>query len=255
MPAVSPADRSDPEVEVVLAAYEAFARGDMAAATKDLDPEVEWTEPLTFPDGGRRVGPAAVAEYLGAARAAWKHLTSEPTAHRVGPEIVVVHRVHGILLDGTPRDAEVVDVFRFREGRVGRMRAYEAPEEAFAAAPLRRWIDAYRDAWESNGPEAIAGLFTPDGVYRVDPWWVLTGREEIVATWLEHADKPGETDFHWWHVARDGDLWVVETRIRYGRRKRDFANLWLVELDDEGRARGFAEWSKELPKGARARSR
>jgi ketosteroid isomerase-like protein len=212
-----------------------------------MDPEVEWIEPLSFPSGGRRVGPAAVAEYLEASRAGWKHLTSEPTATRVGPEIVVVHRLHGILLDGTPREVEVADVFRFREGRIGRMRAYEAPEEAFAAAPLRRWIDAYRDAWESNDPAAIANLFAPDGIYRIEPWWIQTGREEIVAGWLDHADKPGDTRFHWWHVARDGDLWIVEARTRYENLDRDYANLWLIELGREGRARAFTEWWKQFP--------
>jgi ketosteroid isomerase-like protein len=238
---------ADPEVEVVLAAYEAYARGDIAAATKDLDPEVEWIEPITFPDGGRRVGPAAVVEYLEASRSGWKHLTSEPTARRVGPEVVVLHRLHGILLDGTPREAEVADVFRFRDGRIGRMRAYEAPEEAFAAAPLRRWIDAYLAAWESNDPEAIAALFTADAVYRFEPWETWRGRDQIVAGWLEHADKPGAATFHWWHVARDGDLWIVEARTRYRKGKRDYSNLWLIELADEGRARGFGEWWKKLP--------
>jgi len=241
---------SDPEIEVVLAAYEAFARGDATAATADMDPEVEWIEPITFPMGGRRVGPAAVAEYLEASRAGWKHLTSEPTATRVGPEIVVVHRLHGILLDGTPHEAEAADVFRFREGRIGRMRAYEAPEEAFAAAPLRRWIDAYRDAWESNDPPTIANLFALDGIYRIEPWWIQTGPEQIVAGWLEHADKPGDTSFHWWHVARDGDLWIVEARTRYHNLDKDYANLWLIELDDEGRARAFTEWWKQFPDGA-----
>jgi ketosteroid isomerase-like protein len=241
---------SDPEIAVVLAAYEAFARGDATAATADMDPEVEWIEPLSFPSGGCRVGPAAVAEYLEASRAGWKHLTSEPTATRIGPEIVVVHRLHGILLDGTPREVEVADVFRFREGRIGRMRAYEAPEEAFAAAPLRRWIDAYRDAWESNDPAAIANLFALDGIYRIEPWWIQTGREEIVAGWLDHADKPGDTRFHWWHVARDGDLWIVEARTRYENLDRDYANLWLIELDDEGRARAFTEWWKQFPDDA-----
>jgi ketosteroid isomerase-like protein len=241
---------SDPEVEVVLAAYDAFARGDIAAAVADLDPEVEWVEPISFENGGRRTGPAAVAEYLEAARAGWKHLTSEPVAHRVGPEIVVVHRLHGILLDGTPSELEVADVFRFREGRIGRMRAYEAPEEAFAAAPLRRWIDGYRDAWESNDAIAIANLWTPDGLYRIEPWWVLTGREEIVKGWLDHADKPGDTSFHWWHVARDGGLWIVEARTRYHDLGKDYANLWLIELDDEGRALGFSEWWKQLPDDA-----
>jgi ketosteroid isomerase-like protein len=130
---------TDPEIEAVLAAYTAFARGDAAGATAAMDPAVEWTEPLSFPLSGRRVGPAAVAEYLAAARAGWKHLTSEPTATRVGPEIVVVHRLQGILLDGTPHEAEATDVFRFgADGKVVRMRAYELPEEAFAAAALGR---------------------------------------------------------------------------------------------------------------------
>ena len=121
--------------------------------SRDMDPEVEWIEPLSFEMGGRRVGPAAVAEYLEASRAGWKHLTSEPTAHRVGPEIVVVHRSTASSSTAPRRRPKPTDVFRFREGRIGRMRAYEAPEEAFAAAPLRRWIDAYRAAWESNDPD------------------------------------------------------------------------------------------------------
>jgi ketosteroid isomerase-like protein len=244
------ADRDDPEIEVVLAAYEAFARGDAVEATRAMDPEVEWIEPISFPNGGRRVGPAAVAEYLAASRAGWKHLTSEPTATRVGPEIVVVHRLHGILVDGTPQEAEATDVFRFREGRIVRMRAYEAPEEAFAAAPLRRWIDAYVEAWQSNDPEGVAALFTPDGVYRFEPWETWDGREQIVAGWLEHADAPGDAFFQWWHLARDGDLWIVEAKTDYVRLGNRYSNLWLIELDDEGRARGFIEWWKQLPDDA-----
>ncbi|MFT3863648.1 MAG: nuclear transport factor 2 family protein [Solirubrobacterales bacterium] len=240
----------DPEIEVVLAAYEAFARGDAAAAVKDMDAEVEWIEPLSFAMGGRRTGPAAVAEYLEASRAGWKHLTSEPTATRVGPEIVVVHKLHGNLLDGTPQEAEATDVFRFREGRIARMRAYEAPEEAFAAAPIRRWVDAYRAAWESNDPAAVAALFTADAVYRFEPWETWVGRERIVAGWLEHADQPGDASFHWWHVGRDGDLWILEARTRYHNLGNDYGNLWLVELDDEGRARGFSEWWKQFPAAA-----
>src|SRR6201996_86311 len=248
MPERPPAN--DPEIEVVLAAYEAFARGDVAAAVRDLDLEVEWIPPAGSDDGGRRIGPEAVAEYLEASRAGWKHVTSDPTAERVGPEIVVVHRLHGNLLDGTPLEVESADAFRFREGRIARMRGYAGPEEAFAAAPLRRWVDAYRAAWESNDPEAVAALFGADGIYRAEPWEAWTGREAIVAGWLQQADEPGDTTFDWWHVARDGDLWILEARTRYHSVGKDYANLWLVELDDEGRARGFSEWWKQLPDDA-----
>ncbi len=248
MPERPPAD--DPEIEVVLAAYEAFARGDIAGVVRDLDPEVEWIPAPGSEDDARRVGPQAVAAYLEASRAGWKHVTSDPRAERVGPEIVVVHRLHGNLLDGTPREVESADAFRFRAGQIARTRAYAAPEDAFAAAPLRRWIDAYRAAWETNDPEAVGALFTADGVYRVEPWETWTGRASIVAGWLEHADEPGDTTFNWWHVGRDGDLWILEARTRYRSLDRDYANLWLVELDDEGRARGFSEWWKQIPDAA-----
>ncbi|MDX6653835.1 MAG: hypothetical protein QOH18_536, partial [Solirubrobacterales bacterium] len=65
--------------------------------------------------------------------------------------------------------------------------------------------------------------------------------------WLEHADKPGDATFYWWHVARDGDLWIVEARTRYHKLDRDYANLWLIELDDKGRARAFTKWWKQFP--------
>jgi ketosteroid isomerase-like protein len=250
MPARTLADAADPDVALVFDAYAAFARGDAEAAVAGMDAAVEWIEPADFPLGGRRVGPEAVAEYLAASRAGWKHLTSEPTAYRVGGEIVVVHHLQGILADGTAHAAEIADVFRLQGGRVVRMRAYADPEQAFAATPARGWVDAYVEAWNSNDPGQIAALFTPDGEYWVEPWEVWRGREAIVAGWLEHADAPGECTFEWTHVARDGDLWVIEARTGYPRVGRDYANLWLLRLDREGRARSFSEWWKQTPAGA-----
>jgi ketosteroid isomerase-like protein len=119
-----PADRTDPDVALVLASYAAYARGDIDAAVAPLHPDVEWIEPEEFPGGGRRTGPAAVAEYLRASYALWSELVSEPTAYRRGEEIVVVHHAHGRLVDGTPHDMTVADVFTVRGGRVVRMHAY-----------------------------------------------------------------------------------------------------------------------------------
>jgi ketosteroid isomerase-like protein len=51
-----------PEVDLVLASYAAFARGDIDAAVAPLTDQTEWVEPDDFPGGGRRVGRAAVAE-------------------------------------------------------------------------------------------------------------------------------------------------------------------------------------------------
>jgi ketosteroid isomerase-like protein len=72
----------DPEIAVVLTAYAAFARGDIDQAIAGLHPHVEWIEPGQFPHGGRRVGPAAVADYLRDSRSLWAELVSEPAATR-----------------------------------------------------------------------------------------------------------------------------------------------------------------------------
>ena len=125
----SPDDSPDPDIDLILRAYRAFAAGDIAAAVADLHPDVEWIEPDTFPHGGRHQGAAAVAAYLTASYETWSHLVSEPTAYRRGADIVVVHHVRGTLRDGTPHEATVADVFTVAGGQVVRMRAYASPAE------------------------------------------------------------------------------------------------------------------------------
>jgi len=115
-------------------------------------------------------------------------------------------------------------------------------------AAIRAWVEAYVAAWNSNDPERIGALFAAEAVYRIEPYaepW--RGREAIVAGWLEHRDEPGDTEFEWWHRARDGDLWILEAKTRYRSLGKDFCNLWLVRLDAEGRCAEFAEWWKERP--------
>ncbi|GAA3164300.1 MULTISPECIES: nuclear transport factor 2 family protein [Streptomyces] len=129
-----PADPLDPDVALVLGCYAAYARGDIAAAIAPLHPDVEWIEPEEFPNGGRRRGPAAVADYLRASHALWSELHSEPVPYRLGADIVIVHHAHGRLTDGTPQDLTVADVFTLRGGQVIRMRAYADPAEAVEAA-------------------------------------------------------------------------------------------------------------------------
>ena len=114
----------DPEFAAVLIAYAAYARGNIDQAIAGLHPHVEWIEPEQFPYGGRRVGPAAVADYLRNSRSLWAELVSEPTATRRGNDIVVVHHAHGRLADGTSGDITVADVFTFSNGLIVRMQAY-----------------------------------------------------------------------------------------------------------------------------------
>ncbi len=126
---------SDPEADLVLASYAAFARGDIEAAVAPLTEWTEWFEPEEFLMGGRRVGRAAVTEYLHASRAAWRELTSTPTAHRVGEHIVVVHAVSGTLADGSKAEATVADVYTIRDGAVVSMKATADIEAALRGEP------------------------------------------------------------------------------------------------------------------------
>jgi ketosteroid isomerase-like protein len=112
---------------MVLAAYAAFARGDIDAAVSDLAPDVVWVEPDEFPNGGRYVGPQAVADYLRASRAMWAKLQSRAEARRDGRHIVVTHRLSGRLVDGSVRENTIADVFTVIDGRVTEMTAYANP--------------------------------------------------------------------------------------------------------------------------------
>jgi ketosteroid isomerase-like protein len=126
------ADEADPDLQLVLAAYAAFAKSDFELAVANLHAEVEWIEPDEFPGGGRYIGPDAVASYLRASRAMWSELNSTPTAHRRGDRIVVIHHVSGRMLDGTWHENTVADVFTVHNGFVTHMQAFADPAQGLS---------------------------------------------------------------------------------------------------------------------------
>ena len=119
---------------------------------------------------------------------------------------------------------------------------------------VRRWVAAYRRAWESNDPDEIRALFTEDGDYLTgpfaDPWH---GHDTIVAKWLEYADAPGDTTFSSTVIGVDGDTGFVEGLTEYPE-DNIFANLWVIEFASDGRARRFTEWYMKRPQPDQADS-
>jgi ketosteroid isomerase-like protein len=122
-------ETSDSDVDIVLAAYAAYAGGDITAAVQNLHPDVVWIEPDEFPNGGRREGRAAVAEYLQASYDGWRELRSMPLARRDGSRVIVEHHVEGVLADGTDHQMTVADVFLLRGGQVVHMQAFADPAD------------------------------------------------------------------------------------------------------------------------------
>lgn len=137
---------ADPDVGMIEAAYAAYARGDIGQVVARLHPQVEWIEPGEFPGGGRRTGPAAVAEYLTASLAGWAELHSSATVYRQGDTIVARHHVQGRLASGAAHEITVADVFTVRDGLVVRMQAYADPADAERAHRAHQ-----RDAREREG--------------------------------------------------------------------------------------------------------
>jgi uncharacterized protein (TIGR02246 family) len=117
------------------------------------------------------------------------------------------------------------------------------------AGAFRAWVDGYRAAWESNDPAAIGALFAEEGRYLTEPYaepW--TGREAIVAGWLDHRDEPGQTEFRFEVVAVEGDLGFVRGWTTYlDPPPREYSNLWVVRLDADGRCLEYTEWWMRHP--------
>lgn len=112
-------------------------------------------------------------------------------------------------------------------------------------AAAEDWLRRYVVAWDSNRPDDIRGLFTEDAVYRAWPGdpqpWV--GHDGIVAGWLAHADEPDDHEFEWSMLAVDGDVAIARCVTTYLESPPVvYDNLFVVRLEDDGRATEFTDW-------------
>jgi hypothetical protein len=104
------------------------------------------------------------------------------------------------------------------------------------------WVAGYVAAWQSNDPAEIAALFTELAIYRTSPDSPpRVGHEAIVAGWIEDIDEPGTWAFDWSILHEHDDLLIVQGRTVYPAAK-DYLNLWIIRLAEDGRATEFTEW-------------
>lgn len=111
---------------------------------------------------------------------------------------------------------------------------------------FQAWLDRYVAAWKSYDPLAIGDLFSEDARYRHHPEdEPVTGREGIVADWLEERYDPGTYDGHYEPLAIDGENHVASgwsRDFKDGELSDEYWNIFLCRFDDEGRCRDFTEW-------------
>jgi SnoaL-like domain len=110
------------------------------------------------------------------------------------------------------------------------------------------WVGRYLAAWLSNDPADIAAVFAVDAESHELPY--ATDSEnlaEITAVWLERAgwEGTGNWTFEWEQVAVNGDTFVV-TGIGHYPALGDFNNLWVVTLNESGKATMFRMWNNEI---------
>jgi ketosteroid isomerase-like protein len=110
---------------------------------------------------------------------------------------------------------------------------------------VRKWLEAYVDAWKTYDRAAIAALFTEDATYAYHPWdegeALVRGRDAIVADWLEEQDPPGSWEAHYESLMVDGDQAVATGTTRYAN-GNFYWNLWLLHFGEEGRCAEYVEW-------------
>jgi hypothetical protein len=110
---------------------------------------------------------------------------------------------------------------------------------------LAGWIERYKRAWRTPGTGALEDLLTDDASYSPAPFEEpLRGRTAIAGFWEASREGPDETfEMTWQPVALEGSVGVARVEVRYaGPPRRVYRDIWIVELDDDGRCVAFEEW-------------
>jgi ketosteroid isomerase-like protein len=115
---------------------------------------------------------------------------------------------------------------------------------------LGAWIAAYERAWRTPGTDSLAGLFAPDATYSMAPYErPHQGLAAIAELWERERAGPDEAfSMQSEIVAVEGGVGVVRVEVVYGEpRPQEYRDLWIVELDGDGRAVAFEEWPFSPP--------
>jgi ketosteroid isomerase-like protein len=111
-------------------------------------------------------------------------------------------------------------------------------------ATVETWVRDYERLWRTPGTDRLAELFTPDATYRPSPWAPpVAGLRALAEFWEDGRDGPDESfTMSAEVVAVDGPTVVVRVSVDYGESGDRWRNLWVLELDEDGRCAAFEEW-------------
>lgn len=127
-------------IELAKEFLDAVTRRDLSQLIALSDPEVEWRSFFAIgEEGGVYRGHDAMAQYISDLSDAWEVVRPEPDGGVVVGEVVVlVGCVHYRgKASGVETESAAGWMFKFRDGRVLRCRAFREPEQALEATGLR----------------------------------------------------------------------------------------------------------------------
>jgi hypothetical protein len=112
-------------------------------------------------------------------------------------------------------------------------------------AMVSRRLAGYEAAGRAPGTEGLAGIFTDDASYRQSPYdEPVAGLDAIRRMRDEERVGPDEvftlaTEI----LVVDGPAAVVRAEVCYGDPpRREYRDLWTMQLGDDGRCSWFEEW-------------
>jgi hypothetical protein len=112
-------------------------------------------------------------------------------------------------------------------------------------AAFEDWVAAYERLWRTPGTGRLGELFADDATYSTAPYEPpYRGLEAIAALWERGRDGPDE-DFVMTAevIAVEAGTGVVRVEVRYGGDdQKEFRDLWVVRLGEDGRCTYFEEW-------------
>jgi hypothetical protein len=121
-------------------------------------------------------------------------------------------------------------------------------------AGVQQWLDRYVQAWMTYDRQIINDLFSENATYAYSPYGdPVSGREAIVANWLEHRDKAGTYKAQYHPLVVEGNTAIANGRSTYFKAdgktfEREYDNIFLLRFDDAGRCIEFIEWFMQKPK-------
>ena len=110
---------------------------------------------------------------------------------------------------------------------------------------LTDWLARYERAWRTAGTDGLGELFTADAVYSMSPYEKRHRGLAAIAELWEAERQSADEDFTMGTevVAVEGDVGVVRVEVDYRDAPvREYRDIWVVTLGDDGRCREFEEW-------------